>query len=526
MEVGVLLAGKYRVERVLGRGGQGEVVQATNLLLGGPVAMKFLLPEMAADPTLVQRFLREGRAAAKLKSEHVARVIDIGTLDTGAPFIVFEYLEGDDLKTYRSRGLMIPEVVDLMLQATEALAEAHAKGIIHRDIKPANLFVSHDTAGVAVLKILDFGISKTLDLAVPSLTDSVAVMGTPTYMSPEQLMSTRDVDHRSDIWSLGVVLYELLEGRVPYDAETVTQLAVKIMTLPVPAMTVQAPPELIAIVARCLAKDPAYRFQNMGELAQALAPFARSAAHAAVNVGRANRMSTPVLAGDTSGLNVRGQIAPAPKPRRSWIAAVAIGGGVGVLGVVGFAVFGGGGHPAPEPASPALAVHEMQAVAPPTPAPAPPPPVVAPPAPAPDAADMRPAEAEARVADELAAFVTWSKKHQGAHCPAIEAITPHAKPDPWGSPLVVTCTDQPADQIAGVISAGPDRKLGTEDDIASWSLAPERVAIAKGPHWGAKPVAKAKVTSHKFPDKHPSDKKPADKPAIVDKDGDGIPDVR
>jgi serine/threonine-protein kinase len=288
---GTILAGKYRVERVLGQGGMGIVVQATHLQLHQPVAVKFLLPEVLTNPEVVQRFLREAQAVVRLKSEHVARVIDIGSLDDGAPYMVLEYLDGTDLADFPRQQLTIGQIVDLMLQACEALAEAHAIGIVHRDLKPANFFITQRSDGSRLLKVLDFGISKLQQTALErNLTATATVMGTPAYMSPEQMRSTRDVDNRSDIWALGVVLYELLQGAPPFVAETFGAMAIRVATEPLPPLSVHLPQELAEVVARCLEKDPARRFQNVAELAHVLAPYAQSTAQAAVSVERTSRV--------------------------------------------------------------------------------------------------------------------------------------------------------------------------------------------------------------------------------------------
>ena len=283
--IGAVLAGKYRVERVLGQGGMGVVVRAMHLQLNQPVAMKFLLPEVLGNQQVVQRFLREAQAAVRLKSEHVARVIDVGTLETGAPYMVLEYLEGADLSSYPRNQLTLGGVIDLMLQACEALAEAHSIGIVHRDIKPANFFLTRGSDGAALLKVLDFGISKAPTTG-SNLTATQSVMGTPAYMSPEQMRSSRDVDNRSDIWSLGIVLYELLQGVPPYGGDTFSSMVIKVVTEPLPRMTVALPGDLEAIVYRCLEKDPARRFQNVAELAQMLAPYAASQTQAAISIQR------------------------------------------------------------------------------------------------------------------------------------------------------------------------------------------------------------------------------------------------
>ncbi|MFS8068038.1 MAG: serine/threonine-protein kinase, partial [Byssovorax sp.] len=208
---GELIAGKYRVDRVLGAGGMGTVFAATHVVLGQRVAIKRMHPERIGRHNAGPRFLREARAAARLRSQHVARVIDVGVLEDGAPFIVMEHLDGEDLAALVDRrgALPVAEAVEYVLQAAEAIAEAHAAGIVHRDLKPENLFLSFDLAGAPCIKVLDFGISKLLGDEL-ALTRAAVAVGTPLYMSPEQMVSSRDVDSRTDLWSLGVVLYELV----------------------------------------------------------------------------------------------------------------------------------------------------------------------------------------------------------------------------------------------------------------------------------------------------------------------------
>jgi serine/threonine protein kinase len=278
---GQVLAGKYRVERVLGIGGMGVVVAAMHLQLDERVALKFLLPEALNNPESVARFAREARAAVKIKSLHVARVSDVGTLETGAPYMVMEFLSGHDLSAVlRDRGPMrAADAVDYVLQACEALAEAHALGIIHRDLKPANLFMITGTDGAPCIKVLDFGISKltTADSSGDyGMTSTQAIMGSPLYMSPEQMTSSRDVDGRSDIWSVGTILFELLTGRTPFLGDTMPQLCGMILqeAAPLPrTLRPDLPEGLQAVIMRCLEKRREVRFANVGELAQALAPF-------------------------------------------------------------------------------------------------------------------------------------------------------------------------------------------------------------------------------------------------------------
>ncbi len=276
---GDVLAEKYRVDRVLGVGGMGVVVAATHLQLQQRVALKFMLDAGLTQPMLVERFGREARAAVRLRSDHVARVLDVGTLDTGSPYIVMEYLDGSDIgSVLEQRGAMPVEMaVDCVLQACDAVAEAHALGIVHRDLKPRNLFLTARNDGRALVKVLDFGISKHTTGSDLSLTRTTEIMGSPSYMSPEQFRSAKSVDERSDIWALGAILYELLTGQVPFVADSVTALtAMVLMDAPRPLATLRAnvPNQLVRAVERCLEKDPRARFQSVAEFALALEPFA------------------------------------------------------------------------------------------------------------------------------------------------------------------------------------------------------------------------------------------------------------
>jgi serine/threonine-protein kinase len=305
---GDVLAGKYRVERVLGVGGMGVVVAAHHIQLDEKVALKFLLPAALGNPETLARFDREARAAVKIKSEHVARVSDVGRLENDAPYMVMEYLEGIDLGAWLAeRGPMpVEQATEFVLQACEAIAEAHALGIVHRDLKPANLFCVRRADGLLAVKVLDFGISKTAltgtDLA---MTQVSAVVGSPLYMSPEQIQSSKDVDARTDLWALGVILFELVSGTMPFEAETVTQLAVQVATVSPPSFKsrqVDVPEGFERAVMLCLEKDRNKRFQNVGQLALALREFAP--AHALGSVDRIQRTLAAAV-GRTSGVQSR-----------------------------------------------------------------------------------------------------------------------------------------------------------------------------------------------------------------------------
>ncbi|MEZ4312858.1 MAG: serine/threonine-protein kinase [Polyangiaceae bacterium] len=275
---GAVLAGKYRVERVLGRGGMGVVVAARHLQLGERVAVKLMLPRMAERPGAAARFVREGRAAARIRNEHVARVLDAGTLEGGERFLVIEYLRGRDLRAevLATGPLSVEDAVSYVLHACEGLAEAHAHGIVHRDLKPANLFLTRRADGGKVVKIIDFGVSKLACPETGDLTESDVAIGTPHYMAPEQMRAARDVDQRADIFSLGAVLYWLLTGTLPFPGDSMVAVYDQQREGP-PSMSARGravPAEIAAIVDRCLRMEPRDRFGDVGSLAVALAPFA------------------------------------------------------------------------------------------------------------------------------------------------------------------------------------------------------------------------------------------------------------
>ncbi|MGH7283834.1 MAG: serine/threonine protein kinase [Polyangiaceae bacterium] len=302
-KTGDVVSGKYRIESVIAEGGMGLVFEATHLQLEEKVAIKFLRIEYTGPQSkdLVERFVREAKTAAKIKSEHVARVHDVGSTDAGAPFIVMELLTGKDLdQLVTDHGaLQIPQAVDYVLQACEALAEAHTLGIVHRDLKPANLFLLHRADGSPCVKVLDFGISKLSDAKGDTpkmgMTKTHAVMGSPRYMSPEQMRSSRDVDARADIWAIGIILYELLAGIVPFDGESMPQICAAILEQEPKSIRAVRPEivvELEAIVTKCLAKNPDERFENVAHLARALSAFGSDEARAsAERIARVLAMS-------------------------------------------------------------------------------------------------------------------------------------------------------------------------------------------------------------------------------------------
>ncbi len=276
---GDVLGGKYVVERILGSGGMGVVVAARHAQLKQRVALKFLLHAACEAPGAIERFLREGQAAARITSEHVARVTDTGVLESGSPYLVMEYLEGKDLgEVVAEQGpLPVETAVDYVLQACEAIVEAHQLGIVHRDLKPANLFLTRRNDGSPLVKVLDFGISKTEGGSSAHLTSTTTLMGSPRYMSPEQMVSAKEVDARTDIWALGIITFELLSGEPVWKADTVQGLCALIATAPPPRLrdlVPNVPPELEQVIERCLAKPRNERIPSIADLALALLPVA------------------------------------------------------------------------------------------------------------------------------------------------------------------------------------------------------------------------------------------------------------
>jgi serine/threonine-protein kinase len=268
----------------------GLVVKAWHLGLGEQVAIKMLRDDVVIAEETIARFVREAQAAVRLKSEHIARITDVGTFDDGKPYMVMEYLEGQDIaQLIAERGWLQPSLaIELVIQACDGLAEAHSLGIVHRDIKPTNLFLTSRPDGTVLLKVLDFGISKAPSGPELSITQTWSVLGSPAYMSPEQMRSARNVDARTDLWSLGAVLYETLEGHLPFQAASFSEMCVMVAVDP-PTPTTETPRELIPIMSRCLAKSPDDRYPNVAELARDLARYAREPNQAQAIVDRIYR---------------------------------------------------------------------------------------------------------------------------------------------------------------------------------------------------------------------------------------------
>jgi serine/threonine protein kinase len=442
---GEILAGKYRVDRVLGVGGMGAVVAARHLELDHKVAIKFLLPALLANQESVARFAREARAAVKITSEHVVRVLDVGSLDNGAPYMVMEFLEGDDLSGWlRTRGrLPIEQATEFLLQACVAIADAHSLGIVHRDLKPANLFCVRRNDGQLVIKVLDFGISKVTGGTHPSdsgmsVTRTSAIMGSPLYMSPEQVQSSKDVDSRTDLWALGIILFELLTGGVPFPGETFGEIAVKIAArapLSLRGYRPDVPVGLENVMLRCLEKERDRRYANVAELAWALLPFAPERARSYVErihgvVGSSSRGAAATSLPRIDGtLPAPGTMPPvgrttagvAPRRNRPALIAGAIGAVVVVVAVSGIALVAAR---SPTSVAPQAAGAATEHVDPPAPVKMPEPFVAPAPEPAPS--------------------------------PAVAVVVPQASPvpDPTAAPIATTVPPKPKHPGASMHPAG------------------------------------------------------------------------
>jgi serine/threonine protein kinase len=512
VELGRTQLGAYRILQQIGAGGMGAVYLAEHVALGRRAAIKVLHPELSGRAEIVTRFFNEARAATAINDPGIVQIFDFGHHSDGSAYIVMELLDGESLERRLERmGVVaIRDALRVMRQVASSLGAAHARGIVHRDLKPDNIFVVRDleVPGGERAKVLDFGIAKLIDDQGTSRTHTSAVMGTPMYMSPEQCRGAGQVDQRSDVYSLGCVLFALVVGRPPFDAAGVGDIIAMHLREPAPApsqLRAGIPPEVDQLVLRCLAKDPALRFQTAGELAIAIGTLLGSSPqlHASVHGLDDGRVSlSPTTLSSASGA---GSIAPVAPSARTWSAIAAI---LVCLGVIagGIAIIATREHGHAAPVSPSEPMHTA----------APPPPVAKP--------DPN-AEITDRMTAALTSFSAWSRDHAGAPCPDAAALGDVR--DPWGAPIQITCVDQPANQIVGAISAGPDGVVGTHDDIASWQLGREVTALVEGRRWvAAAPVAKPEALKPPVK-KTVAATKPTPKPTTaIELDENGMPIAR
>ncbi|MFT3699399.1 MAG: serine/threonine-protein kinase [Kofleriaceae bacterium] len=499
--------GAYRIVEQIGEGGMGTVYRAEHVTLGRSAAIKVLHKEFAVRPEIVTRFFNEARAATQVSDPGIVQIFDFGQHVDGIAYIVMELLVGEalDRRLKRLGALSPAEALRIMRQVASSLGAAHARGIIHRDLKPDNIFLCPDpeVAGGERAKVLDFGIAKLTQDDFGPKAHTASIIGTPLYMSPEQCRGNGEVDARSDVYSLGCVLQKLLTGTAPFDATGTGELMMMHMQAPPPMPSMRAhgiSPELDALVMRCLEKDPARRFSDGKDLAAAIDYLLGAQQFPA----HAQRMSGPNLRGPESmptTLSAANGVTTPPSTgsrKGLWIGA----GAVAIAGAVAGIVIGMRGGKLPP--------------APPQPAPAAEPPVVSP---APVVTTDRD-RAIMQIKEAITSFKAWTATHPHDDCAAADAIS---KTDPWGQALIVTCTDQPGDQIVGISSTGPDKQAGTADDLVSWQLGADVTELAHGARWKATPkpaVVTKPITKTKGKQTQTKDT------GFVDLDGDGIPDKR
>jgi serine/threonine-protein kinase len=484
--------GAYRTIRQIGAGGMGEVWLAEHTLLGRRAAIKFLHPTFSSRTDVVTRFFNEARAATSIADPGIVQIFDFGHHTDGSAYIVMELLEGEtlDARLRREGPLAVTEALRIMRQVSSSLGAAHVRGIVHRDLKPENIFLVRDpeVPGGERAKILDFGIAKLSD-DTSIKTQTSAVMGTPTFMSPEQCRGAGHVDQRADVYSLGCVLFTILVGTPVFIADGAGELIAMHLREPAPraaSRRADIPPAVDALIARCLEKDPAVRLADGSTLAAAVAEIAASLALVGDplrSAPSATPLSLPSGARAPIHTTLSGSAAALPttprSTRRLWMASAAT---LLIGAAIALAVHSGRASRDAGVASPSDAKTPTIS---PAPASHPPDAAVLAALPAPDRNEAAVAQLRAAVD----AFVAWSPTHPGAGCPsALDLGLSGAALDPWGNPIAITCTDQPAEQQTGLISAGSDGVLHTNDDLTSWTLGRDVIAKLRGPRWEVAPV--------------------------------------
>jgi serine/threonine protein kinase len=533
--------GGYRLLRQIGEGGMGTVWMAEHSMLGRRAAIKILHDSFSSKRSIVSRFFNEARAATAISDPGIIQIFDFGIHSDGSAYIVMELLDGETLdQRMRRQGSLLPsEALRIGRQAASAVGAAHARGIIHRDLKPDNIFIVRDpeVTGGERAKVLDFGIAKLAeDLGGPHKTSESVVMGTPTYMSPEQCRGASKVDARSDVYSLGCVLYAAVTGHPPFRAKGSGEMMMMHMVEAPPRASTLAkdlPAEVDELIMRCLRKEPAERFASGAELAAAIDVLlgkSPSVVSAADRPGPTIVVQSDATTLGASAASLVSPMTPPPRRRGKRIAGLAA---AGLAIATAGALFAWRGAEDSEPtASPPAPVAVEEKAAPP----------------AVPAADPRPAQARADMRAMLTAFLRWTVDHAGAPCPTSSELG--GRLDPWGHAYELTCADQPVDQMVGVRSLGPDGASQTGDDLMSWTLDPELAELVRGRRWAgaqtaaapapvtAPPSATPSAQAASSPTKPPIKQRPAKKPrspaapgaqpsdGIVDLDGDGIPDQR
>jgi serine/threonine-protein kinase len=547
--------GGYRILRQIGEGGMGAVWMAEHAMLRRRAAIKILHPSYSTQQGIVTRFFNEARAATAISDPGIIQIFDFGFHTDGSAYIVMELLDGEplDRRVQRLGALPLGDALRICRQVASAVGAAHAQGITHRDLKPENIFMVRDpeVAGGERAKVLDFGIAKLAgELGAQQKTSASAIMGTPLYMSPEQCRGAGKVDHRSDVYSLGCVLFSLLTGRAPFTAEGTGEIIMQHMIEPPPRLSTRAtgvPPELDELMLRCLAKNPAERFASGTEFAIAIGALMGSPSGQQTTSisGTGMRQATVDTTLGSATAFVASPSTAAPSHRGKLYAGVGA-----LLAASGIVTAHFASRGSPEPSTPPPPV--VMATSPSGPE------VARPPAASP--ADLQQAQVKTDIRELLAAFSKWAVAHAGAPCPTSADLGGHD--DPWGHAYQLTCTDQPADQVAGVISPGPDGKSGTDDDVTSWALGRDVTELVRGKRWttataavpppgmarpefatASRPAPTSPPPTSPPPTSPPPATPPPAKPAtkksaapaapkepqptgIVDLDGDGIPDTR
>ncbi|MDX2093759.1 MAG: protein kinase [Kofleriaceae bacterium] len=529
--------GGYRIVRQIGEGGMGAIFMAEHAMLGRRAAIKVLHREYSMRQDIITRFFNEARAATAIADPGIIQVFDFGYHTDSSAFIVMELLDGEPLDTRlrRQGALPIMDALRICRQTAAAVGAAHARGIVHRDLKPENIFLVRDNevAGGERAKVLDFGIAKLAgDLGGGQKTSTQAIIGTPEYMSPEQCRGAGLVDQRSDVYSLGCVLYALVTGHAPFNVEGTGAMIMAHMVEPPTrpsARLMGVPREVDDLILRCLAKNPDERFSSGTELAAAIeAVMGRSSIVGMTHGGATAVAPHGVAMASGTSPAITGNHRPASKRRNALLAGLGV---VVVLGAIIVAVVAQGDSKSEAAVDPteqstqaiALEPAKPQSAPPATEPPKPAATTTAPPTPQPvPALD---AVAETAMKAQLAAFAAWTESHAGAPCPTSQELGGGL--DPWGKAYIVTCLDQPADQRIGIVSSGPDGAPNTGDDIASWTLGRTVTDIVRGTRWVPVSMATAQPTAKKPKPKAAGTKtKPTSASGVFDLDGDGIPDVR